>query len=98
MLVRRLVNGDETHREREYTEQKCHECGGFKFDRKSRKRYLYRFSITQLKGWGASPWHLGYEDKPLHERRELTDLETMKFEDPHLFCDSWCREAFYKKE
>lgn len=22
----------------------------------------------------------------------------LKFEDPHLFCDHWCRESYYRKQ
>lgn len=82
MLVRRIKNGTETHRDREYTEAKCVECGGFKRERRGpvrhpsgrRDRYLYRYWV-QIDG----------------------ELPLM-FVDPHLFCDDWCRNNFYRRQ
>lgn len=80
--MRRTKNGTETHRDREYTEQKCAECGGFKQERRgrgfhatgNRNRYLWRYWI-QTEG-----------ELPL------------SFVDPHLFCDEWCRNNFYRRQ
>jgi len=56
------------------TDEKCAECGGFKFNKRLGKRYLYRHTVAA----------------------DADGLFSLTFDDPHLFCDSRCREAFYK--